>query len=373
MEVPVKRIWMIVMLALLGGGFAAAEDTPEGGAATLSEEMLLAADAVTGAAGEENLLFNLGIDHYDENGYPEDELGRLSLTPDDEGPMVFVEGDRVPYLLYAQYVNRQRDAVFLARTGTISDVLPNGDAYEIPYGYGAVKFNSVYVSILESLLVPHFSDNQKDYQQFPLRDVYVGGSFGLTGLTGVARYVHREQFVAEAAAGWNPFGSFNASSIINRYAVPVHLGGGYRFPGLFTEFLGENMWTAGIDLFTGLGDRDNDPATGLFLLPGAFLDIERVLYDEEGRRRDFRTDPRPYNYRVNSLSLRVAAYLDFGALGTGGFVVPVVALRYLYNIVGPDIPKHPFKETEVLYVNEVYREDLERQAERREERANRND
>ncbi len=339
---------------------------------SLSDEMLLAAEDVTGSVGESNLLFNQGITHYDENGYPEDKAGRLALSPDPEGPMVFTQNDPVPYLLYAQYVNRQRDAVFLARTGTISDVLPSGDEYEVPYGFGAVKFNTIYVSILESLLVPHFSDNQKTYELFPIRDLYVGGGFGLTGITVIVRYVHREQFVGEAQIGWNPFAGINPASILNQYALPVHLGGGYRFPGLFPEMLGENMWTAGIDFFGGFGDRDDDPATGPFVLPGVFLDVERVLYDEAGRRRDYRTDPRPYNYNVNALSLRIAAYLNVRAIGTGAsVVVPGLTLSYQYNIIGPEIPEHQFKETNVLYVNEVYREDLERQAARRAAREDR--
>ena len=340
----------------------------------VSDEMLLEAETVTGKAGEANLLFNEGIDHYDDNGYPEDTEGRLTLAPDPDGPMVFVREDPVPYLLYAQYENRQRDAVFLARTGTISDVLPSGEEQEIPYGYGAVKFNTVYVSLLESLLVPHFSDNQKTYRHFPLRDLYVGGSFGLDGISALARYVHREQYVGEVQAGFNPLGSLNPASVFNQYFLPVHVGGGYRFPGLFPEFLGENMWTAGLDFFAGLGDRDGDPTTGPFVLPGVYLDLERVLYDEEGRRRDYRTDPRPYNYNVNSLSLRIAAYLNVRAISTGGsVVVPVLALRYQYNILGPDIPEHQFKETNILYVNEVYREDLLRQQQRRADRADRAD
>lgn len=339
-------------------------------AADLAEEMLLAADSVLGEAGEANLLFDGEVAHYDDNGYPEDEDGLLVMQLDPDGPIVYVEDDRIPYLLYAQYENRQRDAVFLARTGTISDVLPTGEEREIPYGYGAVKFNTVYVSILEGLLVPHFSDNQKTYVDFPLRDLYVGGSFGLTGITAVARYVHLEQFVAEAQIGFNPFGSFNASSVMNRYWIPIHIGGGYRFPGVFPELLGENVWTVGADLLLGLGDRDNDP-TSRVILPGAYLDIERVLYDEEGRRRDYREDPRPYNYTVNSLSLRAGVYFNFAGIASGTFIVPEIALRYQYSIIGPKIPEHEFKETNVLYVNEIYRDDLERQAERRRARAER--
>lgn len=337
----------------------------------LSDEMLLAAESVVGKAGEANLVFDLDLDHYDDIGFPEDLNGRLVMSAGDDGPLVLTQFDRSPYLLYAQYENRQRDAVFLARTGTISDVMPSGERREIPYGYGAVKFNTVYASILESLLVPHFSDNQKTYVDFPLRDVYVGGGFSLTGITALARYVHVERYVGEVQIGFNPFGSMNAGGILNRYSIPVHVGGGYRFPGAFPELLGENVWTVGGDLMFGLGDRDDDPATGPVLLPGAYLDLERVLYDEAGRRRDFREDPRPYNYTVNSLSIRAGVHLNL--TGSGSVLMPQIALRYQYSILGSAIPEHTFKETNVLYVNEVYREDLKRQAERRrarEERTN---
>lgn len=356
-----SRILAIAVLCCATVAVSAQED--------LSDEMLLEAESVVGKAGEANLVLNGDLDHYDDNGYPEDERGLLLLAEGRDGPLVYTERDQSPYLLYAQYENRQRDSVFLARTGTISDVLPSGAVREIPYGYGAVKFNTVYVSILESLLVLHFSDNQKTYVEFPLRDLYVGAGFGLTGLTALVRYVYLERFVGEAQVGFNPFGSFNTGSILNRYAIPIHLGGGYRFPGAFPELLGENVWTIGADILAGVGDRDRDPATGAVLLPGAYLDIERVLYDEEGRQRDYREDPRPYNYHVNSLSLRAGAYLNFS--GTGRLIVPEVALRFQYNVIGPEIPEHSFKETNVLYVNEVYREDLQRQAERREQRAER--
>jgi hypothetical protein len=345
------RTFWVVVLSVLAVLALHAQESPE----TLSEQMLMEAEGL----GQDSLQLNLELDHYDGDGYPESAAGLLVLGEDPEGPMVFVEGDRVPYLLYAQYVNQQRDAVFLARTGTIKDPLPSGEFVEIPFGYGAVKLNTIHVSIIESLLIPHFSDNQKEYIQFPLRDFYVGGEIGLTGVLGVVRYVHLEQWVGYAKIGYNPFGGLSPDSFFNRFIVPMHLGAGYRFPGAFPEFLGENVWTAGADLFMGLGDRDNDPATvaGIFL-PGVFLDIERVLYDEAGRRRDYRSDPRPYNYRVNSLVLRVSAYLNLGNLGTAGSVIqPVLGLSYQYNVVGPEIPEHEFKQTEVLYVHDLYRED----------------
>ncbi|MFW5688847.1 MAG: hypothetical protein ACOC1U_04670, partial [Spirochaetota bacterium] len=131
----------------------AASPPPESGeqalAVTLSEQMLLEAET----QGREALLLNADLDHYDDNGYPESVNGRLVLEPHPDGPLVTMQGDPDPYLLYAQYVNRQRDAVILARTGGVRDVLPSGNAVEIPYGYGAVRMNAVHASIVESLLV----------------------------------------------------------------------------------------------------------------------------------------------------------------------------------------------------------------------------
>ncbi|MFW6312566.1 MAG: hypothetical protein ACOC2N_01615 [Spirochaetota bacterium] len=364
MKLSTVSVLALLVPLVVGAPLLAQENPPE----SISDEMLLEAEGL----GERSLLIGTEFDHFDENGYPEDENGRLVLSEHRDGPILSMRGDPDPYLLYAQYVNRQRDAVILARTSTVRDVLPSGNAVEIPFGYGVVRFNDVHVSIVESLLVPHFSDNQKNYVQFPLTDLYLGGSFGLTGVLASLRYVHTERFVGYTAVGYNPFGSANPRSVMNRFIVPIHLGGGYRFPGVLPEILGENNWTLGADLMLGFGDRDDDPATPAgILLPGVFLDVERVLFDESAIRRDFRTDPRPYNYRVNALVFRAAAYINVTDLGSGSFVFPAFSLSYQYNVVGPRIPSHEFKETQVLYVNDVYREDLERQAERRKARNDR--
>ena len=347
------------LLCMAAAGLAAQD--------TIAEQMLLEAEP----AGITSLRFGEPVSHYDDNGYPEDADGMIVLRESEHGPMVTLQADPVPYLLYAQYANRQRDAVILARTSTVNDVLADGDFYVVPFGYGAVRFNTVYVSVIESLVVPHFSDNQKEHVEFPLTDLYIGGSFGLTGALAWVRYVHTERYVGYLAGGYNPFRSENPASVLNRYIVPIHLGGGYRFPGVFPEFLGENNWTVGADLMLGFGRRGADPASSGVLVPGVFLDVERVLFDQAGLRRDYRTDPRPYNYRVNALVFRAAAYLNVTNLGGGDLFYPVFSLSYQYNVMGPRIPQHDFKETQVLYVDDAYREDLRRQAERREERANR--
>src|SRR5512132_1365743 len=54
---------------------------------------------------------------YDDNGFPEDPRGLLAVSPDGDAFSVGMRGEGFPFLLYAQFVNRQRDAVFLAREG----------------------------------------------------------------------------------------------------------------------------------------------------------------------------------------------------------------------------------------------------------------
>ena len=369
MNRPRRRLALLnaVMATAAAATMMVAMATGASAQETISEQMLL--DAVP--VGVRALDFDRRMSHYDEHGYPEDEHGRLVLRNSLDGPTVTMRRDPAPYLLYAQYANRQRDAVMLARTGTVNDVLPGGDATTVPFGYGAVRFNTVYVSILESLLVPHFSDNQKEHVVFPLTDLYIGGSFGLTGILASLRYVHTERYVGYVAAGYNPFRGHNPASVLNRYVIPVHVGGGIRFPGALPDILGENNWTVGTDLLLGFGRRGDDPASSGVLVPGVFLDIERVLFDAASLRRDYRTDPRPYNYRVNALVFRAAAYLNVTNLGAGDLFFPVFSLSYQYNVLGPRIPEHDFKETRVLYLHDDYREDLRRQAERREQRANR--
>ncbi len=371
---------LIVVILFSGTISVSAQDSDESQPAenaavdSVGDEMLLDAEVGDTSA----LQFGLERDHYDNDGYPESENGMLVLQKDPDGPMLYMKSDSQPYLLYAQYVNRQRDAVYLARSGSVTDVLPNGASREIPYGYGAVKLNAVYVSIVESLLKPHFSDNQKVYVDFPLSDFYFGGEFGLTGIFAKARYVHKESITASLHVGINTFGSMSAESVLNQYLVPIRVGGGYRFPGMFSELIGSTLWTAGGELFLGLGDRDNDESTpAAVFMPGIYLEVERVLVDEADQLQrnlavndtDYREDPRPFNYHVSSLSLKLGAYFDFQAINRSrGFILPSVSLSYQINAIGPKIPPHEFKETEVLYLNELYRDDLIRQKERRDAR-----
>lgn len=309
------------------------------------------------------------LDHYDAHGYPEDAAGRLVWRAHEDGPLVFVQDDPIGYLLYAQYVNRQREAVFLARTGDIRDPLPNGTTHVIPFGYGAVRFSSVWVSILEARPVPHFSDNQKTYTTFRLYDVYGGVLMSSSGIMARARLVLGEQYAAWMAAGYNWSGSIADGGIRDTYEVPVSIGGGYRFPGPLSGITGPTLWTLGGELLVGFGDRDDDPATGWVVgLPGVVLSIERVLYDDRGRDVDFRTDPRPYNYRIASVAAEIGVYLN---LGRSPLVLPSVGISVATNVVGPSIPDHEFKTTRMIYLNPQYREDLEQQIQRRQARADR--
>lgn len=344
----------------------AAASTAEGGA-DLSQ-LVLAADAAHIARwSAAPLEMGAEVDHYDGDGYPEDAAGGLVLREHRLGPMVYVKDEDDGRLLYAQFANLQRDAVFLARTGTVRDPLPDGGVFEIPYGYGALKRNESVVSLVEARVVPHFSDNRKSYELFPLSDLYLGVSVGSSGVTASARYVLRETYAGWVRGGANTFARLNQRSILNAYWVPLHVGGGYRVPGVFPQLLGENLITAGAEAFLGLGDRDRDAATApVVFLPGAVVEFERLLYDTASSREDFRSDPRPYNYRVNSFSVRLGAYLDVPTFRAGGNLVRLlISTGVQWNIVGPRLPEHEFKTTAVRYVHDYYVEDLRTQAERR--------
>ena len=338
------------------------------GAETLTTEELLE------GAVDESEAPRLGgeFSHYDADGYPEDSDGRLVLEGTEDGPAAAVEGEDFPYLLYAQYVNTQRDAVFLSRTGDRVDTLPSGELFEIPHGYGALKLSAIYISILEARPIPHVSDAAKSYTLFPLTDLYLGLSFGITGLQVTGRYVWTERLAIHARTGINATGG-EAGTLRDAYWVPIHVGAGYRFPGLFEELLGSSLWTVGGDLFFGVGDRDGSAATpAFFMMPGVFFEFEKVLLFAGAESENFREDPRPANYSVTTVGLRAGVHLNLLAEAPGGVVYPWVELGVSFNVIGPPIPEHEFKETRIIYMHDLYREDLQRQIERREARQNRN-
>jgi len=319
-----------------------------------------------------------GVDHYDQDGFPEDLIGLLVVDTSPVGYMVYLENIADPFLLYAQFVNRQRDGVFLARSGTIEDPLPNGEVTVIPYGYGALKTNTSYVSLVEGVLLPHISDNQKEYQRFVIRDLYLGVALGVTGLLAEIQYVHAEHIFGYANVGINFLGGVGGDWLapLNYYRVPVYLGAGLRYPGLLEPFIGENHWGIGAELLLGVGDADQDQQTSSFVwLPGVFFEIEkRDLFGwSEGwagfrPRDDYREDPRPFNYHIRSLYLRLALYLNIQDGADTGYVGFDAGLGFRYNLIGPKIPEHEFKETRVVYLNDEYREQIHLQLEKRRQR-----
>lgn len=315
---------------------------------------------------------------WDDDGFPESPRGLLVIGPDPAGYSVAMRGVEFPFLLYAQFANRQRDAVFLARDGEIQDPLPDGSLFNIPYGYGALKTMTAYLSVVEGIVIPHVSDNQKDYRQFPLRDVYLGASLGVTGLLAEVRYVEREHFLGYVRAGWDFLGGVGGTALapLNFSALSVHLGAGVEFPGLLENLLGENHWSVGGDLRLGFGDADGDSSTPAAVwLPGVFFELEKrdlfgwgERWAGFGPQGDYHDDPRPLNYHVRALAARVAVYVDIQNGPSAGWIAVDAALCFRYNVAGPHIPEHPFKETRVVYLSDEYRQQILRQRELREQR-----
>jgi hypothetical protein len=315
---------------------------------------------------------------YDDNGFPESPRGLLVVNPDPAGYAVLMRGVKFPFLLYAQFANRQRDAVFLARDGEVQDPLPDGSLVNIPYGDGALKTTTAYISVVEGLVLPHVSDNQKAYQWFPLRDLYLGASLGITGLLAEVRYVERERLIGYARAGWDFMGGVDGAALapLNYSALSVHLGAGVEFPGLLENLIGQNHWSVGADLRLGFGDADRDPGTpAVVWMPGAFFELEmRDLFGWGDRwagfgpRGDYHDDARPLNYHVRALFARVGVYVDIQNGQNAGWITVDAAVGFRYNIAGPRIPAHPFKETRVVYLSEEYRQQILHQRELREKR-----
>jgi hypothetical protein len=313
---------------------------------------------------------------YDDDGFPESPRGLLAVDPDPAGYSVRLRGVDFPFLLYAQFANRQRDAIFLARDGELQDPLPDGSFVNIPYGWGALKTTTAYISVVEGIVVPHVSDNQKNYQRFPLRDIYLGASLGVTGLLAEVRYIERERLVAYARAGWDYLGGVGGTTLapLNESALSVHLGAGVEFPGLLENLIGQNHWSVGGDLYLGFGNLDGSPPAVIWL-PGAFFELEMRNFfgwDERwvgfGPQGDYHDDPRPQNYHVRALYARVGAYVDIQNGADTGWFKMDAAIGFRYNIAGPRIPEHPFKETRVVYLSEEYRQQVLRQRELRAQR-----
>jgi hypothetical protein len=364
------------VLLLLAGAAARAPGQDAG----LAGSAFAIPDDLSPEAGNVPLMPDFPPDalRYDGDGFPESPRGLLVVEPDPAGYSVRMRGVDFPFLLYAQFANRQRDGVFLAREGAIGDPVPDGSLMNIPYGFGALKTTTAYISVVEGIVIPHVSDNQKSYQLFPLRDLYLGGSLGVTGLLAEARFVERERLVASARAGWNLLGGVGGAAIapLGYSAVSVHLGVGVEFPGLLEDLIGPNHVSVGGDLRLGLGDADHDPATpAVVFMPGAFFELEkRDLFGWDhgwagfGPRGEYHEDARPLNYHVRALFVRLGVYLDVQNGGDTGWIKADAAIGFRYNVLGPRIPEHSFKETRVVYLSEEYRQQILRQRQLREQR-----
>lgn len=315
---------------------------------------------------------------YDDNGFPEDARGTLVAIRGQGGWFVSMYGVADPFLLYAQFVNTQRDGVLLARNRDIQDPLPDGSLMRIPYGWGALKTSAIAISLVEAIILPHVSDARKEYRLFPLQDLYLGATAGLTGLLAEARYVHRERVVGHARVGLNPLGGAPWPGIgpFAYWGLTVHLGAGAQFPDLLHTLLGDNHWTVGADLLLGLGDADANPATpSVVWMPGAFFELEkRDLFGWAGSwagfapRGDYREDPRPQDYHVRAAYARVGVYIDFQNILATAPVKIDVSAGFRYNVLGPRIPAHRFKETRTRYLSPEYVQQVELQREQRRRR-----
>lgn len=320
---------------------------------------------------ERNVPVNIGgeLDHYDSDGFPEDEEGLLVFDMEDTTPLVTMEDDPLPFPLLAQFANIQRDAVFLARKTRVTDTRPDGTRKTVPFGYGAVKLNTVYLSLVEGVVLPHFSDNRKEYRLFPLSDIYIGASAGFSGIGGDIRFTLMERYCMFSSIRVNAFRSLRKPPFTYNSAS-VLLGAGYRFISPVTALLGHNFWTAGLEVYTGFGDGDLDPATRPFYwIPGVYFEIEKTFSPKKSGEQDYRNDPRPHNYRVNSFALRTGLGFNIGNYGDSGFLKLGISLSYRFNIKGPSIPDHEFKQTEPVYLSEQYLTQIEAARNRREIRS----
>jgi hypothetical protein len=118
------------------------------------------------------------------------------------------------------------------------------------------------------------------------------------------------------------------------------------------DILGSH-WTTGAELSLGLGAADDDKETGnVVVLPGLFHELEWTL-DRDLGVTDYRADPRPYNYGVHAICLKISAYADFFGGASSGILFDIL-VGYRVNFVGPSIPSHEFKQTKITYASERY-------------------
>ncbi|MFW6364080.1 MAG: hypothetical protein ACOC0D_09560 [Spirochaeta sp.] len=303
---------------------------------------------------------------YDDAGFPETESGRLVVDNEPYGPVVRLRGNDLPYLLYAQYTNEQRDAVILARDADFDDLLPDGDSFTVPFGFGAVKMNIVDVSQVESLAVPHFSDNRKTYLTFPLFDLYGGIVTGSDGFGANVRAVFRERYTVNAGAAYSSVWAFADGHLMRAPITTISTGGGFRFPGIFPDLIGPNLITLGGNFAFRI--RGKSIGGGMDFIPGAFVEMERVFFDSTPKNQDPGLISRPYNYRVHSVYIRLTEHLNPAAIGSRDPFSTGISIGYRVNFLGPQIPDHEVKNTRFVYVADEFRQDLQTQADRRRQR-----
>ncbi len=317
-------------------------------------------------ASPEAVATDTAFSHYDPLGFPETSDGRLFVQLGSFGPATTLRGERTSFLLYAQYTNEQRDAVLLARAGQISDPLPDGGVYTVPFGFGAVRMNAVDISIVEGIVLPHISDNRKAYTEFPLFDLYAGLTAGTDGIGIETRGVFRERYTAHLSTSSSSARYIDDGTPRRTTVVSFTAGGGLRVPGFLPELIGPNLLSFGGDAL--LEVRGNALGGGVGFQPGAFLELERVFFDEPPDNRDFRTDPRPFNYRVHSVFARLTGRIDPQGIVAADPLRLGLAIGYRVNVIGPRIPEHEFKRTEIVYVADDFLDDIRRQVERRDAR-----
>lgn len=304
-------------------------------------------------AADSLLGLELELHHFDEDRFPESATGLLLVEVDEEvGPITMMQEDS-PHYVEAQFTNRQRDGVFLARTGDREDPRPDGTSFAIPYGYGALKTTMSVVTLVEAQLKPHFSDNQKSYELFPLSDLYLGGALSLTGPALDARYVHTESLAVYTQLGLNlpAIAGVQIADTYGAYAVGFTAGAGYRYPSLL-RILGTH-WTSGVELRVGAIAADDDPDTHpLVLMTGLVQEFEWTM-ERPLDILDHRSDARPSNWGLHSLFGKVGLYLDVVSGGSGLLLVDI-GVGYRFNLLGPTVPPHEFKGTTVTYASQRY-------------------
>ncbi len=368
-KAPLLSVWAVMILFTAGTHIHAVDgpdDLEEPLSAVELTRLILDGDA-SALTSPDAVATDGTFSHFDPLGFPETADGRLVVQSHPFGPATSLRGDHAPFLLYARYTNEQRDAVLLARAGQISDPLPDGGVHTVPFGFGAVRLNAVDISIVEGIIVPHISDNRKAYTEFPLFDLYAGLMAGTDGVGLGVRGVFRERYTAHLGASASSARYLDDATLRRAPIVSFTAGGGLRVPGILPELIGPNLISFGGD--TLLEVRGSALGGGVGIQPGAFLELERVFFDETSESRDFRTDPRPFNYRVHSVFARLTGRIDPQSIFVANPFLIGISIGYRTNVIGPRIPEHEFKRTEIVYVADEFLEDIRRQAERRDARS----